>query len=151
MASRVMSLLTSRSGGVPSLESRRRFARAHWCVWAQITMLSAAATGVVPSGAEAHAIIVAARPAIGATVAQGQLDIRLDFNTRIDRQRSRLRLQRPDGSEALVSLAPDREPNVLSGHAEVAAGGRWKLVWQVLSVDGHITRGEVTFWVRSSP
>jgi methionine-rich copper-binding protein CopC len=28
--------------------------------------------------------------------------------------------------------------------------GRWKLNWQVLSLDGHLTRGEVSFSVRDS-
>jgi methionine-rich copper-binding protein CopC len=39
---------------------------------------------------------------------------------------------------------------VLSGRAHVAAEGRWKLRWQVLSLDGHITRGEVSFSVRDA-
>jgi methionine-rich copper-binding protein CopC len=93
---------------------------------------------------------VAAQPAMNSTVATGELEIRLDFNSRIDQKRSRLSLQRPDGSEVAVALAPSDASGVLSGRAQVAAEGRWKLRWQVLSLDGHITRGEVSFSVRDA-
>ncbi len=85
---------------------------------------------------------------MNSSVEQGRLDIRLEFNSRIDAQRSRMSLRQPDGTEAAVEVAPSGEPNVLAAHAETAMAGRWKLTWQVLSVDGHITRGEVNFSVR---
>ena len=39
-----------------------------------------------------------------------------------------------------------REGDVLTAHAELAAGA-YVLRWQVLAIDGHITRGEVPFRV----
>ena len=105
---------------------------------------------LTPGIAHAHAIVIAAQPAMNSTVAAGGLEIRLDFNSRIDRRRSRLSLQRPDGSEVAVALAPDASSGVLAGRAQVAGEGRWKLRWQVLSLDGHITRGEVSFSVRDA-
>ena len=113
--------------------------------------MAAAALGLASGRSPAHAIIVAARPAMNATVAQGDLDIRLDFNSRIDPTRSRLSLQRPDGTEAAVALAPSAAPGVLAGRAEATMSGQWKLNWMVLSLDGHITRGEVIFSVRGKP
>jgi len=110
--------------------------------------LSAALVAVSTGIAHAHAIVVAAQPAMNSTVAQGELEIRLDFNSQIDRKRSRLSLQRPDGSEMIISLAPDGPAGVLAGRAQATQSGRWKLRWQVLSLDGHITRGEVRFSVR---
>ena len=101
-----------------------------------------------PSSAWGHAIVVSARPAVGTTLPQGELDVRLEFNSRIDRQRSRMVLHRPDGSDSRIVPAADAPPNVLAGRAEATIAGRWKLDWQVLSVDGHITRGEVGFSVR---
>ena len=105
---------------------------------------------LTPGIARAHAIVIAAQPAMNSTVAAGKLEIRLDFNSRIDQRRSRLSLQRPDGSEVAVALAPDTSSGVLAGRARVAGEGRWKLRWQVLSLDGHITRGEVSFSVRDA-
>jgi methionine-rich copper-binding protein CopC len=110
----------------------------------------AVALGVVCGSAGAHAVIVAARPAMNSMVGPGELEVRLEFNTRIDGQRSRLSLQRPDGAEATVVLVPTAPPNVLAGRVQATMTGRWKLNWQVLSVDGHITRGEVSFSVRDS-
>jgi len=114
---------------------------------ALLGVLSALA-GFPPPSAWGHAIIVTARPTVGATLPQGDLEVRLEFNSRIDRQRSRVIVRRPDGSESLVVLAADAPPNVLAGRTQATIAGRWKLDWQVLSVDGHITRGEVVFSVR---
>src|SRR5215471_14135072 len=104
-----------------------------------------------PDVADAHAIIVSARPGVNSTVAPGDLELRLDFNSRIDAQRSRLRLRGPDGTEIPVALAAQTSPNVVAGHATVMTVGRWKLDWQVLSLDGHITRGEIGFSVGPLP
>jgi len=98
-----------------------------------------------------HAIVVGARPAMNSMVGPGELEIRLDFNTRIDPQRSRLTLQQPDGRQAPIVLVSPGAPNALAGRARATIAGRWKLSWQVLSLDGHITRGEVTFSVGDKP
>ena len=110
--------------------------------------VSAAVVALSPGIASSHAIVVAAQPAMNATVARGELEIRLAFNSQVDSKRSRLSLQRPDGSEMVIALAPDGPAGVLAGRAQATASGRWKLRWQVLSLDGHITRGEVSFSVR---
>jgi methionine-rich copper-binding protein CopC len=110
----------------------------------------AATVALTPGIARAHAIVVAAQPAMNSVVLPGELEIRLDFNSRIDQKRSRLSLQRPDGTEVAVALAAGGLPGVLAGRAQVVGEGRWKLRWQVLSLDGHITRGEVSFSVRDA-
>ena len=94
--------------------------------------VSAAVIALPPGIARAHAIIVAAQPAMNSTVARGELEIRLDFNSQIDRKRSRLSLQRPDGSEIIIALAPDGPAGVLAGQAQATLSGSWKLRWQVL-------------------
>lgn len=103
---------------------------------------------VAASDAQAHAIILDAEPAMNATVAPGDIDLRLRFNSKIDASRSILQLSRPDGTTA--SLVPDSHPKKgeLGGRASATLEGRWTLHWQVLSLDGHITRGEVIFFVR---
>ena len=108
----------------------------------------ACVTSLLPPIAWGHAVIVSARPAVGSAVALGDVEVRLEFNSRIDRQRSRVVVHRPDGSESLVALSADVPSNVLAGRIEAAIVGNWRLDWQVLSVDGHITRGEVVFSVR---
>lgn len=126
--------------------SRRRGSHALAPLWC----IAGAVLTLLPCIAIAHAIIVAAQPAMNSTVALGEIAIRLDFNSRIDSKRSGLSLQGPDGGTAGVELTPEAPPGVLRGRARVTVGGRWKLRWQVLSLDGHITRGEVSFSVRDA-
>jgi methionine-rich copper-binding protein CopC len=87
---------------------------------------------------------------MNATVAAGDLDVRVQFNSEIDRKRSRLMLQAPDTSLTTIALAPDSPGGVLTGRARATIDGRWTVRWQVLSVDGHITRGEIGFFVRGA-
>jgi copper resistance protein C len=137
-------LLNSNASAAPEFPGTRQAVLS----FAILLGVSAAVIAVSPGIARAHAIVVAAQPAMNSTVAQGELEIRLDLNSQIDRKRSRLSLQRPDGSELVIALALDGPAGVLAGRAQATQSGRWKLRWHVLSLDGHITRGEVRFSVR---
>ena len=95
----------------------------------------------------AHAIVVAASPGVNARIAPGPLNIRLQFNSRIDLDRSRLTLSDPDGAERAVAISHEEAAGVLAGVGRATIMGPWKVRWQVLSVDGHITRGEIAFSV----
>ncbi len=95
--------------------------------------------------AEAHAILLRSTPADGANVVAGPADLVLNFNSRIDAARSRITLAGPDGTERALTIAAPAADE-LAAHAALAAGA-WVLRWQVLAVDGHITRGEVRFTV----
>jgi copper resistance protein C len=101
----------------------------------------------IGAAANAHAIVVAARPDVDAVVAGTSLPIELRFNSRIDRERSRLSLVRPDGSTAILPLKSDAAPDLLISTASGLKPGAYRLHWQVLSVDGHITRGDIPFTV----
>ena len=92
-------------------------------------LIAAAAAFVTfaPVVARAHAIVVSAKPAVNATVPAGPLEIRLDFNSRIDARRSQLAIAGPNAAEANVAVATDAPPGVLAGHAEVDAAGPWVL------------------------
>src|SRR5581483_7828649 len=102
-----------------------------------------------PSIARAHAIIVESAPAVRATVAGPELDITLRFNSRIDRSRSSLTLLRAGASAkpAALPLQASDAPELLKAHATGLAPGAYTLRWQVLSIDGHITRGDIPFTV----
>src|SRR5262245_51023182 len=71
----------------------------------------------------AHAVVLAATPAAEQHVAPGKLAIRIEFNSRIDKERSRLQLIGPDGAKLDVAIEPEGAPNVISGSTgELAAG-----------------------------
>ena len=95
--------------------------------------------------AGAHAIVVASFPARNASVTVGDLTLRLEFNSRIDIQRSRVTLHGPDGREFTVHLESGGKPAELVGQARLTVAGTWTLRWQVLAIDGHITRGDIVF------
>ena len=94
-----------------------------------------------------HALLLESTPAANATVSGPELAISLRFNTRIYAERSRV---------DIVSLERSVRPIVISGAAEGAVHGKvkdlkpgaYRLQWQVLATDGHITRGEVPFAVK---
>lgn len=100
---------------------------------------------IAAAPAQAHAIIVAAEPAVDAVLPAPSVPVRLRFNSRIDAGRSRLILMGPDGSSQPLPLAASGSPDTLAAAIEGLAPGRYRLRWQVLAVDGHITRGDIPF------
>jgi copper resistance protein C len=109
-------------------------------------LLLAAALGLNPVIAQAHAVIVAATPGPGAQVKGPAIPVELRFNSRIDRERSRLSLLRSGGKREIVPLVASA-PDTLVGKLEGLPPGSYRLRWQVLGVDGHITRGDIAFAV----
>jgi methionine-rich copper-binding protein CopC len=97
----------------------------------------------------AHAVVMAAEPAPQASLAAAPPLASLRFNSRIDAGRSRLTLVDPAGTtqELVLSAAPD-QPTRLNAALPRLGPGAWRLRWQVLAVDGHITRGEIPFRIR---
>jgi methionine-rich copper-binding protein CopC len=109
------------------------------------TVLASGLLAQVSPFAHAHAIVVKSTPAANSTVPAGTLEVAIAFNTRLDRARSRLVLADPAGEAAPVPLRRDSGATSIHGRADLANPGRWKLRWQVLAADGHITRGEIPF------
>jgi methionine-rich copper-binding protein CopC len=97
-----------------------------------------------PHSAAAHAILIASQPQEGGHVPAGKVAIHLQYNSRIDRARSRLTLTRPDRSKATLPIASAGGPDEMDTAATLTPGA-YALRWQVLAIDGHITRGDVNF------
>jgi methionine-rich copper-binding protein CopC len=95
----------------------------------------------------AHAILLESSPAANAKISNPYLPIKLRFNVRIDLSRSRLILVRPDGSQQALTIKKDTPADIVAADAAALAPGAYRLRWQVLASDGHITRGEVLFTV----
>jgi methionine-rich copper-binding protein CopC len=106
-----------------------------------------AISGIVAAPALAHAVIVSASPAADQHVALGKLAVRLEFNSRIDKARSRLQVTVPAGDKTDVPIDQAGEPNILTGTTNDLSPGAYVLRWQVLAIDGHITRGDIPFIV----
>jgi copper resistance protein C len=94
----------------------------------------------------AHAILVDSTPPPRGVVQGPKVTIRLRFNSRIDGAHSRLYVNTPSGARQ-IKTDSQTAPDTLSGIATDLKPGEYQLRWQVLAVDGHITRGEVPFTV----
>jgi copper resistance protein C len=101
-------------------------------------------------GAEAHAVIVDSKPKGGEVLVGPNYDFRLRFNSRIDLKRSRLVLVTPDRKERPLTILDGSTEDTLLARATGLAPGAYRLRWQVLAVDGHITRGDINFTARSA-
>ncbi len=99
-----------------------------------------------PRLASAHAILEASEPADGARVPAGPVALKLRYNSRIDRTRSALTLTRPDQTKTPLPIDRKGAPDVLTSTVTLAPGA-YVVHWQVLAIDGHITRGDVAFTV----
>jgi methionine-rich copper-binding protein CopC len=99
---------------------------------------------------QAHAILLDSRPAANSKVSGPNISIQLRFNVRIDLARSRLILVQPDGAQKRLHLNEYMSADVVASNAEGLKPGAYRLRWQVLASDGHITRGEVLFTVVSA-
>ncbi len=97
---------------------------------------------------QAHAILLSSTPAAKSVVDGPDLTVSLKYNSRIDAKRSRLILISPTGEEQTLTIATQSPSEVLEAPAKGLKSGAYILRWQVLAVDGHITRGEIPFSVR---
>jgi len=120
-------------------------------LWPATLLFALAAPLVLSSAALAHAIILSSTPAPNAQVAKGPIDIALQYNSLIDTGHSRISLVDPAGKVTALTASDGAAPGVLAAHGSTDSPGRWIIRWQVLSVDGHITRGEIPFQVIAAP
>ena len=105
------------------------------------------AVSFMATSAVAHAVLLESTPALRSSVAGPDVPLKLRFNVRIDPVRSRLTLVLPDGSSQTLEISPPSPPDTISAQAKGLHPGEYRLRWQVLASDGHITRGEIPFTV----
>jgi copper resistance protein C len=115
-----------------------------------ITICGVVASFLMVRRAEAHAVLVESNPALNGQVSGPDVPVQLRFNVRIDVSRSRLALLRSDGSTQSLELGKPTSADTLTSQAKGLAPGEYRLRWQVLASDGHLTRGEISFTVTNS-
>ena len=99
--------------------------------------------------ASAHAILSKSTPAANEIVTGPDVPVVLTFNSRVDQARSTLTLEKADHSTSKVEVVLDpTSPAKLAARLSNMRPGTYELRWQVLAVDGHITRGAIPFQVK---
>lgn len=115
-----------------------------------LVVFCAATALLIAASAVAHAVLLESTPAASSTVSGPDISIKLRFNVRIDAGRSRLTLVPPAGSVQALEIGKQVSADTLSAGARGLRAGEYRLRWQVLASDGHITRGEIPFTVARS-
>src|SRR5262245_14836743 len=108
-------------------------------------LIAAGLSGALAAPALAHAGRVPGAPHSDQDTPAGQLAIRLESNSRIDKERSRLQVTDPAGAKSDVKIDAGGDPNIVTGTTADLGAGAYSLRWQVLAIDGHITRGDIAF------
>jgi copper resistance protein C len=116
------------------------------CLTRRLVLLGALTLVLQPRPAAAHAILEASEPADGAHVPAGSVTLKLRYNSRIDRARSGLTMTGNGQGKINVPVDPQGPPDLLTATVTVTPGA-YVVHWQVLAIDGHITRGDVAFTV----
>jgi copper resistance protein C len=109
--------------------------------------LVATLAGATP--AAAHAALDRAEPRAGSTVKTAPAEVRLRFTERLEAAYSTVQVvtesgQRVDHGDARLD---DADPTVLRVSITTTGPGTYKVIWRVLSVDTHVTKGDFTFRV----
>ena len=99
--------------------------------------------------AGAHGLLDRADPRPGGRVRTSPTHVSVWFTERLEPAYSRVRVlngkgERVDTDDSRVDATDARQLRV---SVRSLAGGTYKVVWRVLSVDGHLTEGEFTFTV----
>ena len=99
---------------------------------------------------EGHAVLKDSSPMANGIVEGPDVPIRLHYNVRVDAALSKLELLNPDQSTTSLAIGKQPAADTLTSEAKGLKPGTYKIRWQVLAPDGHITRGEVPFTVTGS-
>jgi methionine-rich copper-binding protein CopC len=113
----------------------------------RIVLAALIGLAIAPANASAHAILLQSMPAANSSIAAGKVDMTFRYNSRVDRARSRLTLTAPDHTQSVLKIIPEGPPDTLQASMELTGPGAYVVRWQVLAIDGHITRGDVPFTV----
>jgi hypothetical protein len=113
----------------------------------RVAFLFAALLWTYPDSAWAHAILVRSVPAANSTIHEKEIDIELTFNSQVDGRRSRLLLVDGQNKERTLNGMMQPKRQVLKVHVGGLNDGVYLVRWQVLAIDGHISRGQISFTI----
>jgi len=111
----------------------------------RFALLLLAVWPLAPAGA--HAVLDTSVPAARSTVRVSPQEITLRFTERLEPAFSSIRVLDANGNEV-----DNRDSRIDAGDAtslrvtlRALAAGRYRVIWRVLSIDAHVTKGEFTF------
>lgn len=121
--------------------------------WGKLSAIAVLFLGMSYQQALAHAHLKSQLPAEGAAIEQSQAPkvITLDFSEGIELAFSKIKVTNSDGKEITVgklSLDPVNNTKLLLPLESDLSEGDYLVNWNVVSVDGHKTKGSYQFSVK---
>ncbi len=117
----------------------------------QLSAVLLAATALPGAEALAHAVVVKATPPDRAALAQAPEQIVLEFNAKLEKQLTDVRLERAGGgTQSLQDIAPEPAVMRIPLPPDLPAGA-YTVHYRVLATDGHATQGVLRFTLDGAP
>jgi copper resistance protein C len=113
-----------------------------------VALIVACGFALIAPRALAHAILVSSQPVANSTVSGPEVAVVLKYSSRVDLEHSTLTLLDPDGKVEKIAINSEPSPGSLSAKLNGLVKGAYVLRWQILAMDGHITRGTIPFQVK---
>ena len=109
---------------------------------------------MLSSPAIAHDELQSTSPVAGSTVEAGAIPIRLTFSEAPMQmhfgQGNLIAIAKMDTLEQLGPACANVDGNVLSTTVNLSAPGEYKVLWRVVSDDGHVNTGDFAFTVENN-
>ncbi len=101
--------------------------------------------------AQAHASLVKSEPAANAHLSASLSRVRLLFSEEIEPTLAKLSLVSDDGSVTPLVVGGDpHDVHAIIASVRTLPTGSYRLVWRVVSADGHPVEGSIVFWIGDS-
>jgi methionine-rich copper-binding protein CopC len=99
---------------------------------------------------QAHTKLEKSEPAAGAAVTAAPKEIQLWFNEKIDLAVSKIELTSPSGKVELGPTHSMGDKTLMAAISGRVTGGTYTVAWQTAGDDGHLSKGDFTFTVRTA-
>jgi methionine-rich copper-binding protein CopC len=98
---------------------------------------------------EAHAFLKTAKPAVGSTIQRSPGEVRISFTEKIEPAFSTIQVfdasgKKVDKRDVHVSHS---DQSLMTVSLPFLEAGTYKVVWRVVSIDTHVTKGSFTFQI----
>lgn len=96
---------------------------------------------------EAHAFLKAAKPAVGSTIQTSLAEVQISFSEKIEPAFSMIQVFDASGKEVDKRdvHVSHTDQSLIAVSLPALQPGTYKVVWRVVSVDTHVTKGSFTF------
>jgi methionine-rich copper-binding protein CopC len=107
------------------------------------------ASFVCTTPAQAHAFLDHAQPAVGSTIHEQPTEVQLWFTQQLEPAFSTVRVLDQHGKQVdkVDKQVDPHDPTLLKISLPPLASGKYRVVWRVLSVDTHVSKGDYSFTI----